>query len=153
MPWWVTLIIVAVVVAAVALGLYFWGKRNQKKMDEQQAQIDATKQTFSMLVIDKKKLKIKDAGLPQMVVDQVPFYMRWRKFPVVKGKVGPRIMTFMCETKVYDQIPVKAEIKATVSGLYIVEVRGIRTALVSKKKKKKNDSKLDTLLKKGRGEI
>lgn len=152
MPLWGALIIIAAVVAAAVAGIYFLSKRNQKKLDEQQEQIDATKQTVSMLVIDKKKLNIKKAGLPQLVVEQVPWYFRWRKFPVVKAKVGPRIMTFIAENKVYDLIPVKTEIKATVSGLYIVDVKGIRTGLTSKKKTKK-ESKIDVLLKKGRGEI
>lgn len=152
MPWWGSLIIIAAIVAAGILTLYLLGKRNQKKMDQQQEQIDATKQTISMLVIDKKKLRITKAGMPQMIVDQVPKLLRWRKFPVVKAKVGPKIMTFIAEDKVYDQIPLKTEIKATVSGLYIVEVKSIRTALTSKKKAKK-ETKIDTLLKKGRGEI
>lgn len=152
MPWWGTLIIILAIVAAAIAGIYFLNKRNQKKLDEQQVQIDATKQTVSMLVIDKKKLKIKQAGMPQMVVDQVPWYLRWRRFPVVKAKVGPRIMTFIAEDKVFDLIPLKTEIKATVSGLYIVDVRGLRTSLTSKKKNKK-ESKIDVLLKKGRGEM
>lgn len=152
MPWWGTLIIILAIVAAAIAGIYFLNKRNQKKLDEQQVQIDATKQTVSMLVIDKKKLKIKQAGMPQMVVDQVPWYLRWRRFPVVKAKVGPRIMTFIAEDKVFDLIPLKTEIKATVSGLYIVDVRGLRTSLTSKKKDKK-ESKIDVLLKKGRGEM
>lgn len=152
MPWWGTLIIIAAIVAAGILVIYLLNKRNQKKLDEQQEQIDATKQTISMLVIDKKKMRITKAGMPQMVVDQVPRYLRWRKFPVVKAKVGPRIMTFIAENTVYDQIPLKTELKATVSGLYIVEVRSIRTALTSKKKAKK-ETKFDQLLKKGRGEI
>ena len=152
MPWWGTLIIILAIVAAAIAGIYFLNKRNQKKLDEQQVQIDATKQTVSMLVIDKKKLKIKQAGMPQMVVDQVPWYLRWRRFPVVKAKVGPRIMTFIAEDKVFDLIPLKTEIKATVSGLYIVDVRGLRTSL-KKKKKNKKESKIDVLLKKGRGEM
>ena len=35
------------------IALYFFGKKAQKKQDEQQAQIQANKQTVSMLVIDK----------------------------------------------------------------------------------------------------
>ena len=152
MPWWGTLVIILAIVAAALFVIYLLGKRNQKKIDEQQVQIDATKQTVSMLVIDKKKLRISQAGMPQMVADQIPWYLRWRRFPVVKAKVGPKVMNFIAETSVYDQIPLKTEIKATVSGLYIVEVRSIRTSLTSKKKQKK-ESKIDTLLKKGRGEI
>ncbi len=154
MPWWGSLIIVLAIVAAVGITMYIMYRRNKKKADEQQKQIDATKQTFSMLVIDKKKLRITKAGMPQMVVEQVPWYLRWRRFPIVKAKVGPRIMTFIADDSIFDQIPLKTEIKATVSGLYIVDVRGVRTSLTSKKKgKEKKESKLDTLLKKGRGEI
>lgn len=154
MPWWGSLIIILAIVAAGGLTMYLLYRRNKKRADEQQKQIDATKQTFSMLVIDKKKLRITKAGMPQMVVDQVPWYFRWRRFPIVKAKVGPRIMSFIADDSIYDQIPLKTEIKATVSGLYIVDVRGVRTSLTSKKKTKdKKESKLDTLLKKGRGEI
>lgn len=155
MPWWGNLIIILAIVAAGGIAMYLIYKRNKKRADEQQKQIDATKQTFSMLVIDKKKLRITKAGLPQIVVDQVPWYFRWRRFPIVKAKVGPRIMTFIADNDIFDQIPLKTEIKATVSGLYIVDVRGVRTSLTSKKKKtkEKKESKLDILLKKGRGEL
>lgn len=34
--------------------------------------MEAMKQTVSMLIIDKKKLRMKDSGLPQMVIDQTP---------------------------------------------------------------------------------
>ena len=49
----ITLIIIAVVLVGAAVALYFLGKRAQKKQAEQQEQINATKQTISMLVIDK----------------------------------------------------------------------------------------------------
>lgn len=155
MPWWGSLIIVLAIVAGAGIAMYFMYKRNKRKVDEQQKQIDATKQTFSMLVIDKKKLRISKAGMPQMIIEQVPWYLRWRRFPIVKAKVGPRIMSFIADDSIFDQIPLKTEIKATVSGLYIVDVRGVRTSLTTKKKKtkEKKESKLDILLKKGRGEM
>ena len=149
MPWWVVLIIIAAITAAVFLALYFIGKRTQKKQDEQQAQMEAAKQTISMLVIDKKKLKLKDAGFPDYVLAQVPKLSRIPKFPIVKAKVGPKIMTFIADKKVYEMIPVKKEVKATVSGLYITDVKGVRGPIVAPKKKK---SKLEEPLKKGRGE-
>lgn len=149
MPWWVVLIIIAAITAAVFLALYLIGKRTQKKQDEQQAQMEAAKQTISMLVIDKKKLKLKDAGFPDYVLAQVPKLSRIPKFPIVKAKVGPKIMTFIADKKVYEMIPVKKEVKATVSGLYITDVKGVRGPIVAPKKKK---SKLEELLKKGRGE-
>ncbi len=157
MEWWQILILIGAIVAGVFLVLYFLGKRSQKKADEQQAQIDAAKQQVTMLVIDKKKMKIKESGLPQMVYEQMPKIARGRKFPIVKAKVGPRIMTFIADPKVFEVIPTKKEVKATVSGLYITDVKGIRGSLemTAKQKKalKKKDSKFDQLIRKGRGEL
>ena len=84
-----------------------------------------------MLIIDKKRLPIKDSGLPQMVIDQTPKLMRRSKLPIVKAKIGPRIMVLVADEKVYDLIPVKKEVKATVSGIYITEVRGVRGPLAT----------------------
>ncbi|HIS80553.1 MAG TPA: hypothetical protein IAB52_03705 [Candidatus Scatomonas merdavium] len=153
MEWWQILIIVLAAVAAVIIILYILGKRAKKKQEAQQEQIEASKQTLSMLIIDKKKLRIKDSGLPQMVIDQTPKLMRRTKLPVVKAKVGPKIMTFIAEASVYEIIPVKKEIKATVSGLYIIGAKGIRGSLEQPKSKKKKESAFNRLLRKGRGEI
>ena len=76
------------VIAAIVLGvLYYFGRKLEKKQAASQAMMEAAKQTVSILVIDKKKLKIKESGLPKMVYDQTPKYMRWAKLPVVKAKV------------------------------------------------------------------
>ena len=40
------------------------GRKMQKKQEEQQQQIEAYKQNVTMLVIDKKIMKLKEAGLP-----------------------------------------------------------------------------------------
>ena len=134
----VLLNILAVLTIAVVT-LYFLGKRAQKKQEEQQAQIDAMKQTVSMLIIDKKRMKLKDAGLPQVVIDQTPKWLRGSKLPVVKAKVGPQIMTLICEEKIFDSIPVKKEVKAVVSGIYITGVKGLhgKAVVVEQKKKSK----------------
>ena len=89
MVWKVLLIILIVLVVVLAV-LYFLGKRAQKKQEAQQEQIEAAKQSVSMLVIDKKRLPIKQSGLPQMVIDQTPKLMRRSKLPIVKAKIGPR---------------------------------------------------------------
>ena len=81
MEWWQILIIVLAAVAAVIIILYILGKRAKKKQEAQQEQIEASKQTLSMLIIDKKKLRIKDSGLPQMVIDQTPKLMRRDQAP------------------------------------------------------------------------
>ena len=65
-------------------------------------------------------------------------------------------MTLLCDRDVYDVIPVKKEVRAEISGLYIVSVKGLRGPLVSEKaekKRKKKNGKFQTLLRKGRGEI
>lgn len=130
-------LIIILVVLVVALGvLYYFGRKAQKKQAEQMEQMEAVKQTVSMLIIDKKMLRLKDSGLPQMVIDQTPKLMRRSKLPIVKAKVGPRIMTLVADAKVYDVIPVKKEVKATVSGIYITAVKGVRGSLETPPKKK-----------------
>lgn len=131
----IVLLVILVVLAGVLAALYFFGKKAQKRQEEQQAQIEATKQTISMLVIDKKRMPIKDSGLPQMVIDQTPKLMRRSKLPIVKAKIGPKITIMIADDNIFDLIPVKKEIKAEVSGLYIVGVRGIRGPLEAPKKK------------------
>lgn len=124
--WAIVLLIVTAVLAGVAVLLYFLGKKAQKKEEEQREQIDAMKQTISMLVIDKKRMKIKESGLPQSVIDQTPKMMRWTKLPIVKAKVGPQVLSLVCDDKIFDSVPVKKEVKATVSGIYITSVKGLR---------------------------
>ena len=132
----VLLVILAVLIIALIV-LYFLGKKAQKRQEQQQAQIEAMKQTVSMLIIDKKRMKLKDSGLPQAVIDQSPKLMRGSKLPIVKAKVGPQIMSLVCEEKIFDSVPVKKEVKAVVSGLYITSVKNIRGSVVQKPKKKK----------------
>ena len=151
--WWIWLIILAVIVAVIIV-LVVLGKKAKKRQAEQEEQIEASKQVLSMLVIDKKKLRVKESGLPQMVIDQTPKLMRRSKLPIVKAKVGPKIMTFIADPKVFEILPVKKEIKATVSGLYIVGAKGIRGPLeVPPKEKRKKESAFNRLLRKGRGEL
>lgn len=131
----VLLVVIAITIAAM-VALYFFGKKTQAKKEEQDAQMAAVAQTVSMLIIDKKRLKIKDSGLPQAVIDQTPWYMRWSKLPVVKAKVGPKVMTLIADESVFPEIPVKKEVKATVSGIYITAVRGLRGPLEKPEGKK-----------------
>ena len=134
MGWNIFWIVVAVLVVAL-VAIYFVGRRLQKRQNEQQAQVEATKQSTSMLIIDKKRLPLKDAGLPAMVLEQTPKYMRRSKLPIVKAKVGPRVMNFVADERIFDLIPVKKEVKAEISGIYIVGVKGIRGPLETPKKK------------------
>lgn len=132
----IALLVILVILIVALIVLYFTGKKAQKKQEDQKAQIEAAKQTVSMLIIDKKRMSVKDSGLPQFVIDQTPKLMRRSKLPIVKAKVGPRIMTLVCEADIFDQIPLKKEIKAEVSGIYIVGARGLRAPLAKPTKKK-----------------
>lgn len=137
MKGWIIALIVIAVIAAVFLVLYFLGKKAQKKQAEQQVLLEQNKQTLSMLIIDKKRMKLKEAGLPQMVIDQTPKLMRNAKLPIVKAKVGPQILSLISEERIFDTIPVKKEVKAVVSGIYIMEVKGLhgKSQPVPQKKK------------------
>ena len=131
------LLIILVILVIVLVVLYFVGRKMQKKQEAQQEQMEAMKQTMSMLIIDKKIMPIKQSGLPQVVIDQTPKLMRRSKLPIVKAKVGPKIMTLVADNKIYDLIPVKKEVKAVVSGIYIMDVKGIRGPLEAPAPKKK----------------
>ena len=146
--WAIILIIVAVVVIAAFIALYIVGRRLQKRQDESQAQMQASAQSMTILVIDKKKMKMKDAGLPKMVIDQTPRYLRGSKVPIVKAKIGPKIMSLVCDAKIYDLIPVKKEVKAVLSGIYIMDVKGLRGNLEQKKEKKSFTKRIVGLVKK-----
>lgn len=102
----VLLVILAVLIIA-SIALYFFGKKAEKKQAAQQEQLDAAAQTVSMLIIDKGKMRLRDAGFPQIVIDNTPKYLRRSKVPVVKAKVGPRVMTLMCDAQIFPLIPVK----------------------------------------------
>ena len=118
----VAIVILALMVIALIV-LYFLGKKMQKKQEENNAMLQANKQYASMLIIDKKRMKLKDAGLHQAVIDQTPKALRGSKMPIVKAKIGPQIMSLICDVKIFDDVPVKKEVKAAVSGIYILEVK------------------------------
>lgn len=128
------LLVIAIIAAVVLVVLYFVGRRLEKKQMESETQMKAASQTVSILVIDKKKMKLKDAGLPAVVLEQTPRYLRSSKVPIVKAKIGPKIMSLICDMAIYDQIPVKKEVKAVISGIYIMDVRGLRSGLAKAEK-------------------
>lgn len=131
----ILLVILIIVVAALA-ALYFLGRKLEKRQVEQQAMLEAAAQVVSMLVIDKKKMKIKDANLPKIVYEQTPKYMRWAKVPVVKAKVGPRVMTLLADEKVFQLLPIKTEAKVVISGIYITEIKSVRGGVLAPPQKK-----------------
>ena len=137
MPVWsIVLIVVIVVLIALLVALYIFGRKAQRRQALQKEQMDAVAQTVSMLIIDKKKMKISESGLPSQVIEQTPKLFRWNKLPIVKAKVGPKIMTLACDAQVFEVPPVKREVKVVVSGIYISAVKSARGGLEVPVKKK-----------------
>lgn len=132
----IILIILAVVLVAFIV-LMILGRRMQKKQEASRADIEAATQIVSMLIIDKKRMKAKDSNLPKIVTDQIPKYMRFAKLPLVKAKVGPKVMTLIADEKIFAALPIKTEVKVAVSGIYITEIKYIRGKVAVPPAKKK----------------
>ena len=136
--WIVTLVILAIlIIALVIVGV--WGNKQQKKSADAQQQLQDAAQPMTLLVIDKKRMKISEANLPKVVIDNVPKMMRRSKLPIVKAKVGPQIVTLVCDQKIFDLVPVKKEVKATVSGIYLTSVKAVRGTLAQPENQKKKN--------------
>jgi len=133
--WMIVTLVIVLVVTAVLVALYIFGSKMQKKQEKAQADMMVGAQTYSILVIDKKKMKLKEAGFPAIVLEQTPKYLRNSKVPVVKAKIGPKVMSLMCEPKIFDLIPIKKEVKAVMNGIYIIDVKGARGGLAEKPEK------------------
>ena len=137
----IVLRIIVIVLAILLVVLYFLGKNLQKKQASQQEAMDAAAQQMNLYIIDMKMMKAMDANLPKMVTEQIPKYMRRAKLPIVKAKVGPRVMSLICDAKVFDTIAPKQEVKATVSGLYITAAKRIRGPIVETDPKKRKEQR------------
>lgn len=129
-------LIVLAILAVLLIVLVIVGRNLQKKQEASNGQMEAMAQTMSMLVIDKKMMKLKDANLPKVVLEQTPKYLRGSKVPVVKVKAGPNIMNLISDAKIFDKIPVQTQVKAKVSGIYIMEMLGARGKVQEEPKKK-----------------
>lgn len=53
----IVLLVIALVLTAAFVALYFFTKRMEKKQDAQREQMDAMAQSMSMLIIDKKRMR------------------------------------------------------------------------------------------------
>lgn len=129
-------LIVLAVLVVILLVLVILGKRLQKKQEAQQASIDAAAQTMNFFIIDKKMMKLTEAGLPKVVLEQTPKLMRRTKLPILKVKVGPKVMSLICDQKVFGTLAPKQEVKATVSGIYVTGAKRIRGPIVETDPKK-----------------
>lgn len=134
-------IIIFVIVALIVAGLYFLNRWAAKKMDEQQKIVERTKQHATIYVIDKKKVKAAESSLPKMVTEKLPFVYKFIKTPLVKAKVGPQIVTLICDKNIYNAIPIKKNVKVELAGIYIVSVKGMKTPAQIKQANKEKKAK------------
>ena len=119
-------LIVLAVAAIVMVVLYFVGKKLQKKQADQREQMLAAAQPATIMIIDKKMMKMRDANLPKVVMEQTPKRMQGAKLPIVKAKIGPQIMNLICDDSIFADLPVKGEVKVMISGIYITSFKNIR---------------------------
>ena len=127
-----------IIVLLIILGvLYFFGRKAMKKADAQKEAIEAAAQTVNMLIIDKKKMKMSEANLPKVVLEQTPKYLRKAKLPIVKAKIGPQIMTLIADEKIFDALPVKTEGRGTISGMYLTNFKSFKPVKVANQPPKK----------------
>lgn len=137
------IIILVVIIVGVVFGLLYWlNKKASQKLGDQQEIIQRSKQTTSIFVIDKKHSKITDVNMPKAVIENMPKFYKFLKLYFVQAKIGPQIMTLMCDKKVFKAIPLKKNIKVELAGIYIVNVVGMKTKeelkAIQKEKKDKN---------------
>lgn len=136
-PW----IIVTIILAVLAIGmvvLYFFGQKMQKKQMAQREQMAEAAQPITMLIIDKKFMKMKETKLPKIVMEQTPKRYQNSKLPIVKAKVGPQILTLIADDAIFDELPTRGEVKAMVSGIYIISVKNVRGKITPADDKKKS---------------
>lgn len=136
--------IVLAIIVVILVVLYLIGSRLQKKQVQAEKAMANSTITVSLLVVDKQKLKVEDSGLMKQVKDAIPVYMKWRKMPIVKGRIikanvagGAGIMSFMCDPKVFKIMPVKTEVKVQVAGIYITKLLSAKGVDLSKLNNKK----------------
>ena len=138
---WIILGIVAAVLVIAMVVLYIVGNRMQKRQLDQKEQINAAAQPVSMFIIDKKILPIKDAKLPKVVMDQMPKRYQKSKVPVVKAKVGPQVTTLICDDAIFEDVPKHGEVKAMVSGIYLISVKTLHSKTRKMQQQEEQDEK------------
>ena len=144
--WLLVLIIVLAVILVAFIIVYFLGKRNQRKMEAQQHELEKNAQPINFYIIDMKRMKIDKAGLPKVVVDNTAKVARLGKVPILKVKIGNKVMNLVCDNAVYKTLLPKQEVRAMVAGIYVVSAKRIRgPQLETARKKKKSESLLDKL--------
>ena len=142
MPIYLIILLIAAVAVFVGMIIYYFvrGKKVRDTREETQQMMQENKQFMDFFVIDKKRMPLQDSGLPKAVLEQASKRVRKKKMYVVKAKAGPRIVSLIAEKDVFEKLPVKSNVRAEVSGIYMtdfVPLKGAKIADVQANKKKK----------------
>ncbi len=145
MGFWDWFIIVGVIFGGILIGLYYLNRWATKKAAAQNTMVNSMKQSVTIYPIDKKKDKLENVTLPKGVIEQVPKYQKLLKTYFVKAKIGPQIVTLMCDKNVFEAMPLKKNVKVELAGIYIVSVAGMKSKEEMKaiKKARKEKAKED----------
>jgi len=141
------LIIVFIVIGLIVGAFILFNRWASKKVTSQQNLVEKTKQPATIYVIDKKHDKAANVNLPKAVSAKLPRVYKFMKMYFVKVKVGPQIITLMCDKHVFSGLHPKKTYHVELSGIYIAHVRGLKTQAQlkqiakDKKKKEKADKK------------
>ena len=144
---WDIAIIVGVVLVGVVVGLYYLNKWAAKKTSEQQKFVDSSKMDVTIFVLDKKHDKAANVNLPKAVMAKLPKMYKFMKMYFVQAKVGPQIVTLMCEKRIFNHLPVKKNVKVELAGMFISNIKGLRSdyeikqAALKKKQQERDDAK------------
>lgn len=142
--WIIDFLLIAMAVVGIGVvAFYMFSKWSYKKMGEHQELIERTRQSATIFVIDKSRGRLKPGVLPKAVTDQMPRSAKLLKMNFIKAKVGPQIVTLVCDNNIYKAIPLKKNIKVEVSGIYISSMQGLKTKeeIKAMKKNKKEKEK------------
>jgi len=133
---WVIIFVISIIVLLAGVAIYFLNSWAGKKQAAQNEMVAQHKQTVSLYVIDKKKDKIENANMPKAMTDQMPRLSRMFKVPLVKVKIGPQIMTMICEADTFKILPTKKTVSVEIAGAYIVGMKGKKTKMELEEQRK-----------------
>jgi len=159
MTWLDILLIVLASLVAIGAGLFFLNRWANRRYSQQQEMVQKNKQSIGIYVIDKKRDKAENVTLPKAVMENLPRTAKVMKMNFVKAKiqssqkmVGSPIQTLICDKNVYAQLEPKKNYQVEVAGIYIVGVKGAKSAFEKKEaaRAKKAKAKIDARLAKGK---
>ena len=136
--------LIIIILIAIAIAYILYQKNVGSRSDETKELIEKTKQELTVYVIDKKFERPTLENTSAAVYARIRGLNKRRKIGIIRGKVGPKIYSFMCSKDVYNVIPVTKNVKVMAAGLYIVSVVGVN--LADKKKKSMKEKMMSEYL-------